>query len=85
MLGLVRTLGVTTLVVLHDLNLAARYCDHLVLLARGTIVCAGTPENVLTPEVLEPVYRIGVDVLSRPGCVQLVFAPLGAEAPAHVS
>jgi len=42
-LGLVRTLDVTTVVVLHDLNLAARYCDHLVLLDRGTVAAAGRP------------------------------------------
>ncbi|MGH3611778.1 MAG: ABC transporter ATP-binding protein [Pseudonocardia sp.] len=81
--------GVTTLVVLHDLNLAARCCDRLVLLDRGAVVCAGPPETVLTPEVLGPVYRISVHVLSQPGCVQLVFAPLQAEAdvelPARVS
>lgn len=43
-LQLVRTLGVTTVVVLHDLNLAARYCDELVLLDGGRVVCSGTPE-----------------------------------------
>ncbi|MGH3612443.1 MAG: ABC transporter ATP-binding protein [Pseudonocardia sp.] len=79
-LQLVRTLAVSTLVVLHDLNLAARYCDRLVLLDRGRVVCAGAPEDVLTPEVLQPVYRVGVQVLPVPGCVQLVFAPLGSQA-----
>ncbi|MGH3611769.1 MAG: ABC transporter ATP-binding protein [Pseudonocardia sp.] len=56
-LQLVRTLGVTTVVVLHDLNLASRYCDELVLLDGGRVVCAGTPDAVLTAEVLEPVLR----------------------------
>ncbi len=50
MLTLVRGLGVTTVVVLHDLNLAARYCDRIVLLHEGRIRAAGTPEQVLTPE-----------------------------------
>ncbi|MGH3938790.1 MAG: ABC transporter ATP-binding protein [Pseudonocardiaceae bacterium] len=82
---LVRTLGVTTLIVLHDLNLAARYCDRLVLLDRGAVVCAGPPEEVLTPQVLEPVYRVGVRVLPEPDCVQLLFAPRAVEITTTVS
>ncbi|MGH3765599.1 MAG: ABC transporter ATP-binding protein [Pseudonocardiaceae bacterium] len=72
-LDLVRGLGVTTVVVLHDLNLAARYCDRLVLLDRGTVVSTGCPPDVLTPEVLEPVYGVAVRTLSEPTCVQLIF------------
>jgi iron complex transport system ATP-binding protein len=65
---------VTTVVVLHDVNLAARYCDWLVLLDRGEVVSAGSPEDVLTPEVLEPVYGVAVRRLSEPSCVQLIFS-----------
>ncbi|PZS40154.1 MAG: histidinol phosphatase [Pseudonocardiales bacterium] len=72
-LDLVRGLRVTTVVVLHDLNLAARYCDRLVLLDRGKVVSAGRPPDVLTPEVLEPVYGVAVRTLSEPACVQLIF------------
>jgi iron complex transport system ATP-binding protein len=74
-LQLVRTLDVTTVVVLHDLNLAARYCDELVLLDGGRVACAGTPEEVLTPEILEPVYEIRVRRLIDEGNVQLLFTP----------
>ena len=55
-----RQLGRTSIVVLHDLNLAAQYCDELVLLDHGRIAARGTPDEVLRAEVLEPVYRIGV-------------------------
>ncbi len=75
-LTLVRTLDVTTVVVLHDLNLAARYCDHLVLLDRGRVACGGPTDAVLVPEVLEPVYGIAVRRLVQPDCVQLIFQPL---------
>ena len=74
-LGLVRSLGVATVLVLHDLNLAARYCDHLVLLDRGRVARSGTTSEVLTPDVLEPVYRVAVRVLDDEDCVQLVFRP----------
>ncbi|MBV8539954.1 MAG: ABC transporter ATP-binding protein [Pseudonocardiales bacterium] len=72
-LDLIHGIGVTTVVVLHDLNLAARYCDRLVLLDRGEVVAAGHPHDVLTPSVLEPVYGVAVRTLSEPDCVQLIF------------
>jgi len=74
-LQLVRSLDATTVVVLHDLNLAARYCDEVVLLDAGRVVAAGTPERVLTPEVLEPVYRIAVRRLRHDGELHLLFSP----------
>ncbi|MCB7135617.1 ABC transporter ATP-binding protein [Cellulosimicrobium marinum] len=73
-LALVRDLGLTTVVVLHDLNLAARYCDDLVLLDAGTLVATGTPEEVLVPAVLEPVYRVRVTPVDVDGVHQLVLA-----------
>ncbi|UVS80514.1 ABC transporter ATP-binding protein [Actinokineospora sp. UTMC 2448] len=82
-LHLVRDLGITTVVVLHDLNLAARYCDHLVLLDSGLVAASGPTEEVLTPEVLEPVYRVTVRTIDDGDCRQLVFRPTeAARAPA---
>ena len=62
-----------SVVVLHDLNLAARYCDRLVILDNGRIVATGTPGEVLTPEVLEPVYGLPVKRLDVDGEITLVF------------
>ena len=77
-LNLVRDLGITTLVTLHDLNLAATYCHRLYLLAEGRIVTAGTPEEVLTPDWVRTVY--GVTAVSSPhsvtGKLHLVFTAL---------
>ncbi|MEV0712427.1 ABC transporter ATP-binding protein [Nocardia aurea] len=75
LLGLVHDLDVTTVVVLHDLNLAARYCDRLVLLDRGRIAAAGPVAEVLTPELLEPVYQVTVARSSAFGSIQLLFGP----------
>jgi iron complex transport system ATP-binding protein len=58
--------GVTVVAALHDLNLAASTCDHLVLLDRGRVVAAGPVGEVLVPAVLEPVYGVRVDVLTHP-------------------
>lgn len=77
-LTLVRSLPFTTIVVLHDLNLAARYCDDLVLLEAGRVVARGTPSEVLEPSIIERVYGIGVERTELDGLPQLLFTPLGA-------
>ncbi|GAA1336279.1 ABC transporter ATP-binding protein [Saccharothrix algeriensis] len=74
-LALTRRLGVTVLAVLHDLNLAAAYCDHLHVLDRGRVVAGGKPAEVLTPEVLWEVFRVRAHVVPHPtsGVPQLLF------------
>ncbi|EPR77513.1 ABC-type transporter, ATPase component [Leifsonia rubra CMS 76R] len=75
LLTVVAGLPLCTIVVLHDLNLAARYCDQVVLLDRGRIVAAGVPGAVLVPENLEPVYGIDVTRTELNGVPQLLFTP----------
>jgi iron complex transport system ATP-binding protein len=74
-LQLVRNLDTCSVVVLHDLNLAARYCDDLVLLGSGGVVAAGTTDEVLDPMLLEPVYGIGIRRLELDGAIHLLFHP----------
>ena len=57
----------TVLVVTHNLNLAARYADRLLLLHRGRTAAAGTPAQVLTKETVERVYGWPVAVAPHPG------------------
>ena len=47
-------------VVLHDLNMALEYCDWIHLLDDGRLVESGPPGDVLVPEILEPIYHVGV-------------------------
>ncbi|MGO1317599.1 MAG: putative F420-0 ABC transporter ATP-binding protein [Cellulomonadaceae bacterium] len=58
--------GVTVVTALHDLNLAAGYCDHVVLLAAGRVVATGTVAEVLTPERIKDVYDVRCEVLRNP-------------------
>jgi len=59
--------GTTALVALHDLNLAAAHCDHVVVLSGGRVVAAGAVADVLVPDVLDPVYGVTTTVLRHPG------------------
>lgn len=76
-LGLVRSLGVTVLLTIHDLNMAAAYCDELVVLSQGELVATGTPEEVLTPALIQSVFQVtaSVEPASGPGDqIQVVYA-----------
>ena len=55
------------LVAIHDLNLAARYCDELLVLKAGRLVGQDTPPAVLTPDLLEDVYGFRARVLDDAG------------------
>lgn len=72
-LHLVAGLELETIVVLHDLNLAARYCDLIVLMKAGKVIASGTIDEVLIPEILEPVYEIPVNRIEVDGYPILVF------------
>lgn len=79
-LGLLRSLATTTVVVLHDLNLAARYCDDLILLSEGRVARSGPVDEVLDPQLLETVYEIGVRRVDAPDGLHLLFTPRSQEA-----
>jgi iron complex transport system ATP-binding protein len=65
-LGLIRELGLTTIAALHDLNLAAAYCDQLFVLDRGSVRAQGTPSEVLTAELVEEIYGVRAAVGRHP-------------------
>ncbi|WP_199433471.1 ABC transporter ATP-binding protein [Qaidamihabitans albus] len=62
LLDLVRRLPVTGVVALHDLNLAAMFCDELMVLAAGRVVAAGAPADVLTEDLVRDVYGVRCSV-----------------------
>lgn len=64
--------GVTIVLVTHNVNVAARYADRLVLLDRGRIAAAGAPAGVLTREIIEPVYHWPVVIRHEDDAPQVV-------------
>ncbi|MDX9991326.1 MAG: heme ABC transporter ATP-binding protein [Anaerolineales bacterium] len=64
--GLVREGGLTVLIALHDLNLAARYADRIALLENGELKAVGKPADILTQDTLSRVYGWPVQVIPHP-------------------
>lgn len=62
LLDLVCALPLTTVIAIHDLNLAAMYCDAVVVLRAGRVVAAGAPGEVLTAELIADVYGVAAEV-----------------------
>lgn len=62
---LVKRLGITVLAAIHDLNMAAMYCDRIYVLKEGKIVTFGTPEEVLTAEMIDDVYGVKAHVTTN--------------------
>ena len=69
--------GHTVVMVLHDLNLAARYADRLVAMKDGRIVAQGPPRDVLTPELLDEVFGLRAVVLPDPVSRGVLVVPIG--------
>ncbi|MBB2754985.1 UNVERIFIED_ORG: iron complex transport system ATP-binding protein [Rhizobium aethiopicum] len=61
-LRLISKLGITCIVALHDLNLAAMFCDSLAVLQKGEVVAAGAPEDVLTEDMIGRVFGVRAHV-----------------------
>jgi iron complex transport system ATP-binding protein len=72
-----RSRGTTVVMVLHDLNLAARYADHLVALADGRVHAAGTPHHVLTEDCVRAVFGLDSRVIDDPTTGAPMMLPLG--------
>jgi iron complex transport system ATP-binding protein len=68
--------GLTVVVVSHDINLAARYCDRLVLLRAGTIAADGPPGEVLRPDAIRSVYEVEVEIRTDPASGRPFVIPL---------
>ncbi len=69
--------GVTVLMVLHDLNVAGRYADHLVALREGRVVGAGSPSDIVTPGLVREVFGLEVKVIDDPVSHTPLVVPLG--------
>ncbi|SEN74862.1 ABC transporter ATP-binding protein [Cryobacterium luteum] len=72
-----RERGTTVVMVLHDLNLAARYADHLVVMCAGRIVANGTPAETLTAEIVRHAFDLEARIVPDPVCGSPMVVPIG--------
>ena len=72
-----RARGTTIVMVLHDLNLAARYADHLVAMADGCLHIEGTPETVLTEQNVQEVFNLESRIIIDPTSGRPMMLPIG--------
>ena len=74
LMELVRKSGCTVVAAIHDLNLAASYCDRLYAMKDGHIVGHGAPRELLTPDFLRALYEVEAEILSgRDGAMRVFF------------
>ncbi len=72
-----RIRGTTIVMVLHDLNLAARYADHLVAMAGGRLHVEGSPETVLTEKNVQEVFNLESRIITDPTSGRPMMLPIG--------
>lgn len=72
-----RTRKTTIVMVLHDLNLAARYADHLAAMANGRVHVSGAPEDVLTEENIRDVFGLESRIITDPTSGRPIMLPIG--------
>lgn len=61
-----QTLGLTVIMVLHDVNMAAKFSDHLIALHSGKIIASGSPQELMTPDTLMKIYGMELAIFDNP-------------------
>ena len=72
-----RSRGTTIVMVLHDLNIAARYADHLIAMVDGNLHAAGAPADVLTTDTVRAVFGLDSQVITDPTSGKPLMLPIG--------
>lgn len=67
--------GLGVIVVLHDVNMAARFCDEIIALHSGKMIVRGTPEDVMTSEQLARIYGVDMSVIAHPQTQRPIALP----------
>ncbi len=77
LMDIVKSLGITVIAAIHDLNIAAMYCDYIYVMKHGEIVTKGTPKEVLTSKIIEEIYEVQADVIQQNGVLHILYHPGG--------
>lgn len=72
-----RRRGTTIIMVLHDINLSARYADYLFAMRDGSLAACGTPHEIITPELIKDIYGLDCIVMEDPVSTSPFIIPMG--------
>ncbi len=72
-----RRKGTTIVMILHDINLSARYADHIFAMGKGRLAAQGTPKEVITPELMKEIYGLTCEVMEDPMSKSPMIIPIG--------
>lgn len=61
-----QNLGLGVIIVIHDINLAAQFCDELIALKNGKLLKQGHPKDIMTVEVLHDIYQVNMNIVTHP-------------------
>ncbi len=75
--------GISIVAICHDVNVAARFADRMVVLSRGRVVADGTPEEVVTPDMIRAVYGVECEVIAASGRPYMVYLTDDGRWPMH--
>lgn len=69
--------NITIVMVLHDINLSARYADHIFAMKKGQLVCEGSPHDVITKENIHAIYSMDSEIIEDPVYHTPMVVPIG--------
>jgi iron complex transport system ATP-binding protein len=76
LLDIVKGLNCTVIAALHDLNIAAMYCDRIYVVKAGKVITSGTPSEVLTKELIRDIYEVDADLFTdSKGQLHILYHP----------
>lgn len=74
LMDIVRNLDCTVISAVHDLNIAAMYCDRLYAMKQGKVIAQGTPHQLLTPDLIRELYEVDAEVITdREGQMRILY------------
>ncbi|MDO4763214.1 MAG: ABC transporter ATP-binding protein [Flavobacteriaceae bacterium] len=71
----IKGMGVTVLAAIHDMNMAALYCDKVILMKKGEVLKQGSVEEVLTPDMLKTLFNVNAEIHDFNGRKQIIYNP----------
>lgn len=74
-MNVIKNMGVTVLAAIHDMNMAAIYCDKLVVMKKGELLAQGKTEEILTPEMLKTLFNVNAEIHQINGKRQVIYNP----------